>query len=167
MALIILNTEINASLELCFNLSTSIDLHKESAIRTKEKVIAGRKSGLIKLNESVTWKAKHFGLWHTLTVKITKYKKPTMFTDEMIQGGFKYMKHKHEFNKVKNGTMMVDTFEFQSPMGMLGKIVDALVLKSYLTKFLNERNRVLKLYAETDKWKLVLEVNNNKNTNNT
>ena len=47
MPTINLTTEINAPIEICFDLSRSIDLHKQSMEHTKEEAIAGRTSGLI------------------------------------------------------------------------------------------------------------------------
>jgi len=153
---IILHTIINAPIERCFDLSTSIDLHKISASKSKEQAINGITSGLIKLNETVTWKAKHFGFWHKMKVEITEYEKPNYFVDEMIEGAFKSMKHRHEFKQTKNETEMTDIFEFSSPFGFLGKIVDNFVLRNYMSKFIKERNCVIKEFAETSKWKQVL-----------
>ena len=151
-----LKTEIYAPVQRCFNLSTSIDLHEISASKSKEQAIEGRTSGLIKLNETVTWKAKHFGLWHKMKILITEFEKPNYFVDEMIVGTFKSMKHRHEFVRNGNHTIMIDIFEFSSPLGILGKIVDKLIIKKYMSNFLKERNEVIKHFAETEKWKQVL-----------
>lgn len=149
-------TYINAPIERCFDLSTSIDLHKISTSKTKEEAIAGVTNGLVKLNDKVTWKAKHFGIWHQLQVQITEYERPLFFVDEMIKGTFKSMRHRHEFKQIESGTIMVDQFEFSSPFGILGKIVDHFILKNYMTNFLKERNEVVKDFAESDKWKEVI-----------
>lgn len=156
MARIVLKTEISAPIERCFDLSRSIDLHQISTAKTFEKAIAGRISGLINLHETVTWKARHFGLWFTLTSKITALESPTYFIDEMVKGPFQYMHHRHEFYWNGSVTIMIDTFNFRSPYGLLGKIVDILILKAYLTRFLLERNAVIKQYAEGEAWKTVI-----------
>ena len=52
---------------------------------------------------------------------------------------------------------MKDIFKFASPLGLLGKLADKMVLTKYLTGFLQERNNLIKLYAETGKWKKVLD----------
>ena len=57
-----ITTEINSTLEICFDLARSIDLHKISTAKTNEEAISGRTTGLIELNESVTWEATHFGI---------------------------------------------------------------------------------------------------------
>ncbi len=76
MPTIELHTQINAPTQTVFNLSRSIDLHIESTKQTGEQAIAGRTSGLIKLGETVTWRAKHFGIRQDLTSKITEFNYP-------------------------------------------------------------------------------------------
>jgi ligand-binding SRPBCC domain-containing protein len=152
MPTIELITEINAPVETVFNLSRSIDLHMESTKQTGERAIAGRTSGLIGLNENVTWRAKHFGIWQNLTAKITVFDFPYLFVDEMVSGAFKSFTHEHHFTAVDdNHTIMRDVFVFESPLGLLGKLINKLVLKKYMTEFLTERNSVIKAAAETSK----------------
>lgn len=153
-----LQTEINADKEIVFNLSRSIDLHQLSTAKTDEKAIAGKTSGLIGLNESVTWRAKHFGIYQNLTSKITEFEAPNFFVDEMMKGSFKSFKHEHHFTEIKSGTLMNDLFAYTSPFGILGKLADALFLKKYMTDLLTERNRVIKEVAESEKWKSILNL---------
>src|SRR5690554_5662574 len=99
-------TEINSTLEICFDLSRSIDLHKISTAQTNEQAIAGRTSGLINLNETVTWQATHFGVKQKLSSKITALERPNYFTDEQVKGIFKSIVHEHKFEKVGNMVIM-------------------------------------------------------------
>lgn len=149
-------TQINSTLEICFDLSRSIDLHIISTAKTKEQAIAGRTNGLINLNEIVTWQATHFWIRQKLTSKITAFYRPNYFIDEQINGIFKSMIHEHKFEKVGDSVIMKDIFEFHSPYGFLGKIFNKLVLTNYLKGLLLERNQIIKEYAETEKWKKVL-----------
>lgn len=55
MPVITLDTYIQASREVVFDLSRDIDLHQISTRHTNEKAIAGKTSGLIGLGETVTW----------------------------------------------------------------------------------------------------------------
>lgn len=105
-----IQTEIKADKQIVFDLSRSIDLHKISTKHTNEEAIAGKTSGLIALNESVTWKAKHFGVTQILTSKITEFESPHYFADEMVHGAFKRFKHEHHFVDSQNGTLMTDFF---------------------------------------------------------
>ncbi len=148
MPLIILKTEINADIQTCFDISRNIDFHKKSLEYSGEKAIAGKTSGLIGLNEWVTWEAKHFGITQQLTSKITKFDYPNYFVDEMVSGAFKSFRHEHIFGVLNSQTIMTDKFEFQSPYGILGKLVNAIFLTRYMTKLLETRNTFLKEKAE-------------------
>ena len=137
-------TEINAPIENVFNLARSIDMHMESTKQTGEKAIAGKTSGLIELGETVTWRAKHFGIRQTLTSKITEFDRPNYFVDEMIKGAFKSFRHEHHFSASNGKTLMKDVFVFESPLGVLGGLFNWLVLTRYMKSLLEERNRVIK-----------------------
>ncbi|WP_040680388.1 SRPBCC family protein [Niabella aurantiaca] len=132
MPVIELRTYIGADIETCFDLARSIDLHSFSTAQTKEKAIAGKTTGLIGEGETVTWQATHFGVRQKLTSKITVYQRPFHFRDEQVRGAFKFIKHDHYFSSIEGGTLMKDLFCFQSPLGLLGRLVDAMIMKRYL-----------------------------------
>ena len=156
MPTIHLTTFIAAPVERVFDLSRSIDVHKKSLAHTNEQAVAGTVSGLIKQDETVTWKAKHLGKIRVMKVKISSMMAPQSFTDELVEGDFKEMKHEHHFKAIKNGTLMIDLFSFESPYGSIGKFVNYVYLKRYMRKLLEKRNLAIKEYAETDKWKFML-----------
>ncbi len=156
MSSIHLTTIINAPIERVFDLSRSINLHKISTAATREEAVAGVTSGLINLNETVTWQAKHLFKIRRFTSKVTSMEKPVFFIDEMIQGDFKSFKHEHHFKSIVNGTIMIDLVEFESPYGTVGEILNRIYLKNYLKKLLIKRNEVIKEYAESQKWKVIL-----------
>ena len=156
MPTIELETEIKSDINICFDLSRSIDLHKISTAKTNEEAIAGRTSGLICLNEFVTWRATHLGIRQRLTSAITKFKRPFHFRDEQLKGPFKFIHHDHYFDEQGNSVKMKDAFSFQSPFGLVGRLVDKVILVGYLTNILRERNAIIKEFAETTKWKSIL-----------
>lgn len=156
MTTIHLTTFIAAPVERVFDLCRSINLHKLSTQDTREDAIAGITSGLINENETVTWQAHHLYKTRKFTSKITSMIKPVSFVDEMVHGDFKNFKHEHHFKSIDNGTIMIDILTFESPYGIIGKMLNSFYLKSYLEKLLLKRNHVIKEYAETDKWKLIL-----------
>jgi ligand-binding SRPBCC domain-containing protein len=151
MPVIELKTLIHAAPVVCFDRSLDINLHMQSMKATNEKVVGGRTGGLIKLDETVTWKAIHFGFYFIMTVQITELISPLYFTDEMIKGPFKYLRHRHLFEKAPEGTLMTDLFDFQSPLGILGRIADRIFLESYMRKLLMKRNGLIKIAAEGGK----------------
>ena len=156
MSLIHLTTFISAPAERVFDLSRSIDLHKKSMAHTQEQAVSGTTTGLINRDETVTWKAKHLFKTRILKTKITSMDRPHSFVDEMVKGDFKNMKHEHHFKQIENGTLMIDLFHFESPYGNLGTVANTLFLTRYLRKLLSQRNAVIKEYAESEKWKFML-----------
>jgi ligand-binding SRPBCC domain-containing protein len=156
MAFIRTETFVNASPQLCFDLSRSIDLHLHTSAKTKEEAVGGRTSGLISEGEFVSWRAKHFGIWMNLTIRIKEMKPHFYFRDEQEKGAFRYFIHEHFFESSGSGTLIKETLSFASPLGIIGKAVDALVMENYLRKFLTDRNEIIKEFAESGKWKDVL-----------
>ncbi|XLS29228.1 SRPBCC family protein [Flavobacteriaceae bacterium M23B6Z8] len=157
MPIIRLDTYIELPIEKVFDLSRSIEFHTKSTAHTQESVVAGKRSGLLNLNETVTWKAKHLGIWQKLTVRITACDPPNYFVDEMVSGAFKDFKHEHFFKAHKGGTLMKDIFQYSSPFGLLGKLVDFIFLEKYMKKFLQKRNEMLKEIAETNNWQAFID----------
>src|SRR5579862_5045720 len=100
MPIIELKTLIHAAPKTCFDLSLDIDLHMQSMKETNERAVGGRTSGLIKLGESVIWKAKHFGFDFTMTSEIVDLISPLHFTDQMVKGPFKHLRHRHQFEEI-------------------------------------------------------------------
>jgi ligand-binding SRPBCC domain-containing protein len=151
-----ITTFISAPPERVFDLSRNISLHKISTKDTHEEAIGGVTSGVIGLNETVTWKARHLGKKRIMQVKITKMESPVSFTDEQLKGDFITFRHDHHFKPVENGTLMIDMLDFTSPYGLIGKIFNSLYLTRYLEKFLLKRNAVIRKYAETEMWKALM-----------
>lgn len=157
MPLIELETIIHSDIELCFDLARSIDLHEISTADTNEKAVDYVETrGLIELNEYVTWQATHFGLRQRLTSKITAFQRPFHFRDEQLRGAFKSIVHDHYFEIKAGAVVMKDHFNYQSPFGIAGKLFDKLVLTAYLRNLLIRRNDIIKEFAETGRWKSVL-----------
>ncbi|MEM1220891.1 MAG: SRPBCC family protein [Bacteroidota bacterium] len=147
---------IDAPKDRVFDLARSIDLHQVSTAQTNERAVGGRTAGLIELGETVTWRAKHLGVYQHLTVRITEMERPHFFVDEMVKGAFKGFRHQHLFEEEKGGTKMTDIFDYQSPLGWLGYLADWLFLEAYMRRFLAQRNQVIKAFCEGDAWREVL-----------
>ncbi|MEL7121936.1 MAG: SRPBCC family protein, partial [Bacteroidota bacterium] len=156
MPLIYLETYIKADINIVFDLSRSVDLHKISTAHTDEEAIAGVTSGLMSLNDTVTWRARHFGLFHQLSSQITDLTRPSFFADEQIKGAFKSFRHEHHFKQKDDKVLMIDYFDYKSPLWVLGNLADWLFLEKYMTGLLLKRNATIKEFAESNRWKELL-----------
>ena len=147
---------IHAPLSRCFLLSRSIDFHLHSLRNTRERAIGGIQSGIIGLNQSVTWEAIHLGCRFRLTSKITELSKDHYFIDEMVKGPFKSLRHIHRFKPGNLTTWMTDELSFETPYGLVGELAEKFILRKYLYRILQQRNTELKRAAESDRWKVFL-----------
>jgi len=145
-----LTTDIDAPIEEVFDLARDLDFHARSMAHSGERAVAGRMTGRIEHGETVTWRARHFGIWWSLTSRITAVDPPTRFEDVQEQGPFAWFHHEHRFERlVGGGTRMRDLWEHRSPLGPLGWLVDRLVLGRYMRRQLKTRNAALKHAAES------------------
>lgn len=105
--------------------------------------MAGVTTGRIGLGESVTWRARHFGIPFSMRSTITALEEPHRFIDEQVKGPFKDFRHEHVFSTADGVTTMSDHVTFTAPFGPLGRIAEQLVLGRYLKRLIAERNTFL------------------------
>ena len=122
-----------------------------------EKIVKGTPTGLMNVNDEVTWKARHLLKERVLSVRVTELRRPDYFSDEQVSGDFVKMKHEHYFKPIENGTIMIDQFLFEIRHGALGRLINQFYLEKYMKRLLTERNAVIKKTAEGNQWKKFLE----------
>jgi len=136
--------------ERCFDLARDPDLHARSVAQTGERVVSRTGEGLLGLGDLVTFEARHFGARQRLVAKVTRFEPPHLFEDQMVRGAFKSFRHVHAFEQTEAGTLMIDTFEYEPPLGPLGALAASLFLTRYLRRLLTGRAPYLKRHAEHD-----------------
>ena len=155
-------TLVHAPVQRCFDLARSMEVHLAGNVHSGESAVAitgGVTSGLIGMAQRVTWRAKHFWVWHKLTSEITAMDQPTYFQDTMIQGVFQFMQHDYFFRPLsRDTTEMKDVFRFAAPLPLLGRLAEMAFLRRYIRALLRERNAVLKDIAESPEWHEYLPV---------
>ena len=58
MAVIHLETLIQAPPDVCYALKLDVQLHVSSTQHTQERIVAGRTSGRLEVGELITWEAR-------------------------------------------------------------------------------------------------------------
>ena len=110
-------TRAHVARERLFDLSLDIDAHLASMSASDERAVGGVTAGPIGLGETVTWRARHFGVWFTMASRITALQRPGRFVDEQIRGPFRSFRHEHLFEEDGDGgTVMTDTISLASPV---------------------------------------------------
>lgn len=68
----------------------------------------------------------------------------------MVSGAFARFDHDHWFEALDGGaTRMLDVFDFDAPLGLLGRAASRLFLTRYMRRFLVTRNAELQRVAES------------------
>jgi ligand-binding SRPBCC domain-containing protein len=142
--------DIAAPPERCFDLARDVEAHVRSAGPTRERVVAGRTTGLLELGDAITFEARHLGLRRRLSAVVTSYDRPRFFQDRMTRGAFRFLEHNHHFYRnADGGTHLVDKLRFEVPYGPLGWLIGRYVVGPHLRRFLLRRAQWLKAEAET------------------
>jgi ligand-binding SRPBCC domain-containing protein len=124
-----------------FDVSLDIDEHVASMSASGEKAVAGVTAGAIALGQSVTWRARHFGILFTMTSAITALDRPHRFVDEQTAGPFRSFRHEHVFAESGGSTTMTDVITVASPL--FGRLAERAILVPYLRRLIRRRNAFL------------------------
>jgi ligand-binding SRPBCC domain-containing protein len=147
--------QIEAPIERCFLLSTSIDLVGRTL---GMKPVRGKTSGLIAANDRVEWRGWKFGLPQHHETLITAYDSPTFFQDSMASGRFQTFSHDHKLTALGTQTFLHDTVRFSMPFGLAGELVGRAILIPHIRGLLRRRFALLKRIAESpsEEWRSYL-----------
>lgn len=119
------------------NAITPPDMHFH--IRSKpewvEKMYAGQ---LILYTVRPLWNIPFF--WMT---EITQVKEGAYFIDEQRFGPFAFWHHQHHFRAIPGGVEMIDLLHYKVPLGMLGRLINLLLVGDRVRMIFNYRRGVL------------------------
>lgn len=79
--------------------------------------------------------------WRTL---IEDYVPGVQFVDVQLRGPYKRWRHLHTFRDVDGGTAIGDRVEYELPLGPLGRIAHAVLVKRQLRTIFDYRAQVMK-----------------------
>jgi ligand-binding SRPBCC domain-containing protein len=78
--------------------------------------------------------------WRTL---IERYEPGRRFVDVQLAGPYRRWHHLHEFEDAPGGTRMLDRVEYELPLGPLGDLAHALVVRRQLRAIFDHRRRAI------------------------
>jgi ligand-binding SRPBCC domain-containing protein len=149
MPRIVIETWIAAPPERVFDLARDVGAHAQSSSFTHERIVPpGRTEGLLQAGDLITFEGVHFGMRQRVTAKILSMEPPRVFVDELVRSAFKQLRHVHEFEPSNGGTLMRDTLEWTSPLGLLGRMADRVAVIRHMTWFVTTKQEGLKRMAE-------------------
>jgi uncharacterized protein len=80
--------------------------------------------------------------WHWRTI-ISTYDPPHKFIDEQLMGPYAFWHHTHAFKQVKDGTLISDEVRYAIPLGILGRLAQALFVKRQLEHIFDYRRKTI------------------------
>lgn len=116
-------------------LITPSSLALEITSELPEKMYAGM---LITYNVRPVW-----GIPVTWVTEITHIAELHLFVDEQRFGPYAFWHHKHFFKKIEGGVEVLDIVHYALPLGILGKLVNKLLVRNELERIFNYRRQVL------------------------
>ncbi|HEV7919976.1 MAG TPA: SRPBCC family protein [Thermoanaerobaculia bacterium] len=149
MPRIVIETWIAAPPERVFDLARDVGAHAVSSSFTRERIVPpGRTSGLLEAGDLITFEGVHFGMRQRITARILEMERPRVFVDELVRSAFRRLRHVHQFEPSNGGTLMRDTLEWTSPLGILGRIADRVAIVRHMRWFVTTKQQALKEIAE-------------------
>jgi len=125
-------TLILASPEVCFDMARDMNAHAKTMASSGERIVACPPSGMLEMGDEVTFEARHFWIRLRLSARIVHFDPPFSFTDEMLSGAFKSLRHEHRFKAVDGGTLMTDVVALSAPFGPIGWLAERIFLRQYM-----------------------------------
>ncbi len=105
---------------------------------TNEKVYEG---------QIITYKVYPFkGIKSYWVTEITKVKENEYFIDEQRFGPYKMWHHEHFIEETKYGVIMKDLISYKIPFGLIGRLVNPIIVQKQLKKIFDYREEKLKEY---------------------
>jgi ligand-binding SRPBCC domain-containing protein len=145
---------INAPIDRCFLLSTSVELVGKTL---GMKPLEGKTSGMLVADDRLLWAGWKFGFPQMHESYVTRYERPAFFQDTMGRGRFKRYQHDHYFYEMDERTVLNDKIRFTMPLGFVGRLVGQFVLVPYLSRRLRRRLVLLRKVAQNHKeWRKYL-----------
>lgn len=75
--------------------------------------------------------------------EITQYEDKKYFVDLQLFGPYSFWHHKHFVHKIEGGVEMEDVIDYKVPFGILGQLVQPLIVKPKLEEVFNYRREQL------------------------
>lgn len=87
----------------------------------------------------IEYRLKLFAIPFRWRTRIEAYEPPRRFVDVQLRGPYRHWVHEHEFHEVDGGTWMLDSVDYELPLGPLGQLAHALFVRKTLERIFDFR----------------------------
>jgi ligand-binding SRPBCC domain-containing protein len=93
----------------------------------------------MRVGTEITYRLKWQGIPMRWRTRIAECEPGMMFADEMTRGPYRRWYHRHSFTAVPGGVEVVDVVEYELPLGWLGRLVHAALVRAQLEAIFDYR----------------------------
>jgi ligand-binding SRPBCC domain-containing protein len=91
----------------------------------------------------IEYRVRPLGFPQKWVSEITAYDPPHRFVDEQVEGPYARWHHEHRFRAVDGGTEVTDTVTYALPLGPIGQLAHALLVRRQLESIFEYRKQTL------------------------
>jgi len=95
---------------------------------------------VMRLGTEIEYRLRWQRLPMTWRSRISEYERGVSFADEMLRGPYRRWYHRHLFEPADGGVQMVDIVDYELPLGPLGTLAHAAVVRSQLESIFDYRS---------------------------
>jgi ligand-binding SRPBCC domain-containing protein len=99
---------------------------------------------------NIDYTIRWLGLPMRWTSRITEYEPSRLFVDEQVRGPYRRWHHRHDFFPDGEGTIISDRVSYSLPLGVIGRVANALLVKRQLLAIFRFRQRSVAKLLEAD-----------------
>ena len=143
---------VAAPVRRCFDLTRSVEAHRDSATLIGGRPVAGRVAGLSELGDETAWSARFFGVRFQVRTRITAMDAPAAYREERAAGLPRTFEHEYRFHHEGDRTRIEDTFRIGLPLGAAADRVVGPLLRPRLRAAQRRRLDWLRRTCEGDGW---------------
>ena len=92
--------------------------------------------------QTIDYNLRLYGFKLPWRTEITSVDFPNSFTDCQARGPYKTFRHIHDFYELDDGVLMIDRVEFDIGWGLLGLIVQQVIVRPMLDRIFDHRREV-------------------------
>ena len=135
---------VNASIEECWAFFSSLIILQIFSPETMGFQITDFDGKNMYAGQIIQYKVSPLlGIKLPWVTEITKVKDKSYFIDEQRFGPYAFWHHKHFFEATANGVKMTDVVHYGLPLGILGRIMNTLLVKGKLTEIFAHREKMV------------------------
>jgi ligand-binding SRPBCC domain-containing protein len=94
----------------------------------------------------IDFRLRLFGIPFLWQSRIERFEPDRFFSDVQVRGPYRTWHHQHTFEPTAGGTRMLDRFDYELPLGPVGRVAHALWVRSTLVRIFDyRRDRIARL----------------------